>query len=228
MGRIMRRNLIKVTVPGFTSCTAVMQAELLKLFCDTKMDDIFARACIQASIPKESCVCASACVLVLAGAPERDAIWGRRHDLRRSPSGAPEMISYSNIGVHRPTAEWLGAASGTDAIAAMQRVRSTIAQALGDFEVSLTLLDLMYQTASGNVRFLTDDEVRQLLPLMSPSWEEKATQTCGSGTVDETVRARSALESAGQKDTAPYRILDAQLRCLGALQMVESLALKQK
>jgi hypothetical protein len=61
---------------------------------------------------------------------------------------------------------------------------------------------------------------------MTPAWEEKATQTCGSGTLAEIFKAKNQLSLAGQEDSAPFRQLDAQASCLFAVRSAESVALR--
>lgn len=238
MARVIRKNLIAINVPSFSTCSPafvafekwVHQGRKSSMWCDPERfdrgDRIFAQACIKAGVPKENCLCTSACVLVLAGAPVRSIRSAARRDVRRLANGEEEGVSYSNVGVHRPTADWLGSVRGSDAINALQQVRRNITQSLMDSEVPLELVDLMYRTSSGKMHFLTDDEVNRLLSDMSPAWEEKAMQTCGSGTTSEMYAARRQLEQAGQKDSAPYRQLDAQVKCVVRLQAVESISLR--
>jgi hypothetical protein len=156
-------------------------------------------------------------VLVLASAPVRYFSGAAFRDF-------PNW--FSNIGIHRPTASWLDSATATDAMAGMQGIRRKLADALHEFEVPAEMLDLMYGTASGKIRFLTGDEARRLLPTMSPAWEEKATRTCGSGTQVETFTALRQLERAGQRDSTPHRQLAAQYSCLNTLLEVESLSVR--
>ena len=238
MARIIRKYLISISVPNFSTCSPAFvtfekwlhQGRKSAMWCDTerfdRSDRIFAQACIKAGVPKANCLCTSACVLVLAGAPVR-TITPSRRDVRRLANGEEEGVFYSNVGVHRPTADWLGSVRGSDAINALQQVRRNITQSLMDSEVPLELVDLMYRTSSGKMHFLTDDEVNRLLPVNSPAWEEKAMQTCGSGTTSEMIAAQLQLEQAGQKDSGPYRQLDAQISCFVILHSAESVSLRR-
>lgn len=216
MARLVRENLILVHVPHFPSCSKAA-ANRLATLCDPQsaLRKYHAGPCINAKTDPAKCVCASACVMVLAGAVQRQIGSGFR-DVRYE-AGVPTLFEVTNIGIHRPSASWFRSVATADTMAAMQHVRDAISRSLVEFEVPGEMLDLMYQTASDKIRFLMGEEVERMLPMLTPTWEEKTLQVCG-GTFADNAKIKTDSESGSRA----YRLASARLSCILVLRTAES------
>lgn len=123
--------------------------------------------------------CNSSCVFLLAGATERinlDAVPGK-------------------VGVHRPYFQ--NAPAGADFERMFGDMHMKVVAYLQEMRVSTTLGDVMFAIPPEKLGLLSPEEIRLLLPVLDPVWDESTTARRAAiyGTDGEGYRRQAALAS---------------------------------